>query len=621
MRLPIRFKILVTQLLAITTILGVITFTMGKLFHADKSIYIRDMTSVMAQNAAVETHELLNGYRDRVQTFAQFSFQSALPRATKVALFKQLFEDSKDLLAITIFEKGEVQATVFDATLNKSDEGDRQAFEREVRRTLPDTRRLSDGKFVVVNSTLSSARPTLTMYLKPKLPNNDAVVMAAVINIARLQEVSFRSKVVDIFVMDTQGNLLIHSNNNAILGKTVVNWIPKNNSFENAEISATTVDYQYKGQAMIGGIARVDFGELLAVAQIPASTAYVGARELLSDLTLSALLLLLVASVGSIIWARYLTRPIEQLSAAAKVVGGGDFNVKVDYQSRDEIGDLANSFNGMTDELTARDEALKKAQAALVQSEKMSAFGQMSAGIAHEVKNPLAGILGYVQLARRKIETDHVIQRNLEIIESETKRCTKIISNLMQFARQEKTLHLPLDVNKVVTDSITIFDHQLSIQGVKVESDLQQGLPKILGDANQLQQILMNFAINAQQAMEGRNGSFFKLTTLLTPEDQVRVIAEDNGPGMSDEVREKIFEPFFTTKPAGRGTGLGLSVTYGIVNAHNAKIKCESQVGVGTRFILDFPVAAVGGMQSEENRVDNGKDLGDVSPLISAKAG
>ena len=222
---------------------------------------------------------------------------------------------------------------------------------------------------------------------------------------------------------------------------------------------------------------------------------------------------------------------------------------------------------------------------------KRQAFGQLGAGIAHEVKNPLAGILGYAQLTLRKLDEDSPFRKNLDVIEKETRRCTEIIGNLLKFARQEATETKITDMNEVVDAALTIVDHQLSINNVKITRELDLKLPEIHASANQLQQVIMNFAINAQQAM-GEDGGNLIVRTHTNNDGAVVVEVEDDGPGIPKDIRANIFDPFFTTKPAGQGTGLGLSVTYGIVRDHGGDIRIEDPPGGGTRFVVTLPVKA-----------------------------
>ena len=218
--------------------------------------------------------------------------------------------------------------------------------------------------------------------------------------------------------------------------------------------------------------------------------------------------------------------------------------------SRDEIGDLADSFNQMAEELNIREMALKEAQSALIQSEKMAAFGQLGAGIAHEVKNPLAGILGLAQLSLRKTGKNSPHTKNLMMIETETKRCKTVIENLLKFARQEKVTFERIEINQVVEEATAMIAHQLGIHNIKIEKQLEPNLPQIVGNANQITQVLLNLMINAQQAME-RKAGVVAVTTRRYNAANVELQVGDTGSGIPQDLQAKVFEPFFTTKPVG----------------------------------------------------------------------
>jgi len=228
----------------------------------------------------------------------------------------------------------------------------------------------------------------------------------------------------------------------------------------------------------------------------------------------------------------------------------------------------------------------------------MAAVGTLSAGLAHEVKNPLSAVLGYAQLSKRKLDQPEALMKNLDIIENETKRCNEIISNLMQFSRQEKGEFEQIAVNDVVIKSLAIVDHQLSLKNVKLESTLAEDIPLIAGNANQLQQVLMNLMINAQHAI-GEDGGTVTLESFVQNEAVIMTVS-DTGPGMTDEVAAKIFEPFFTTKPAGQGTGLGLSVTYGIIKDHGGEISVERADTGGAKFVIELPLKAEPSVELEQ---------------------
>jgi two-component system NtrC family sensor kinase len=206
------------------------------------------------------------------------------------------------------------------------------------------------------------------------------------------------------------------------------------------------------------------------------------------------------------------------------------------------------------------------------------------------VNNPLTGILGHAQLAIRRLGPENPAKASLDLIARETRRCIDIIKNLMRFARQETLQFQPVDANEAVGAALSIVDHQLSLHGIRIVRELGEGLPQVSGDINQLQQVLVNLAINAQQAMAGQRGELFVRTRAVG--GQVLIELQDSGPGISPELQKKIFEPFFTTKEAGQGTGLGLSVSYGIVESHGGRIEVSSSPGQGATFVISLPVAA-----------------------------
>lgn len=419
----------------------------------------------------------------------------------------------------------------------------------------------------------------------PASEGKESFILSASIQPAKLLAVTKRSQGFKASILNQDGQTVLQQGSQ--VDDSASHWMSQLDKNAGATIG-TALEFVVDGVPMIGAYAPMADGSLWATVQIPSSVIYLTARDLLSSLTVAALLLFAVAATASLIFARRLSKPLERLTEAAEQVGKGEFEVAVSSNSRDEIGALSRSFNQMTNELRVREEKLIGANAALVQSEKLAAFGQLGAGIAHEVKNPLAGILGYTQLALRKLDEDNPIRKNLKVIESETRRCTEIISNLLQFARQESSSNEPTDINAVVDAALQIVDHQLGVNNVAISKELASNLPMLDANANQLQQVIMNFAINAQQAM-GSEGGKLLVRTYLTSGDSVCIEIEDNGPGIPLDIRGKIFEPFFTTKPAGQGTGLGLSVTYGIVKDHGGDIRIEDVQGGGTRFLVNLP--------------------------------
>ncbi|UCE23356.1 MAG: HAMP domain-containing protein [Candidatus Zixiibacteriota bacterium] len=338
-------------------------------------------------------------------------------------------------------------------------------------------------------------------------------------------------------------------------------------------------------------------------------------------MTLTAVVLILSLMILTS-FVRFFTRPIRKLVEATDQIGRGDFSRKVDIVQQDEIGQLAATFNRMVDSLKqSRDEIenynrtleekiiertleLEEAQAQLIQSEKLSAIGQLAAGVAHELNNPLGGILGYTQFALEKlskvdpeaVKTDDIASyiRYLTDVESQARRCKTIVQNLLRFSRSSRTSELDeVDINRIIDDTCAFVGHQLSMNQIELIVEKQDNLPVIHGNASQLQQVFTNLIINAMHASPPNTR--IKLVSRLSPAlgefgGAVEILCVDQGVGMPKEDVKRIFEPFFTTKEVGKGTGLGLSVSYGIIREHGGEIKVDSAPGKGTTFTIILPV-------------------------------
>ncbi len=589
-RFPIRMKILVTFLVVITVVVSLIIIVMANLFSTDKTTYIRDLTSVIAVNVAEEADSLLEGYREKLRVFADLVRDSKLSPERKKNIISALFRNFPDFVAVSIQDQSGQPVTMYDAkTLEKVGAAGSKFLRGQIeRRRSPQS--VGSNRVYVENATINSDLPLLLIAIvHTPVDSNKPLVVTALVRLDSLLRLARRPSAFQIFIVDSEGALIAHDDLELIVDRASADWIPEvGQLLEQERWLGSTIEYEQNGTPMIGGLARIKSSGLVAGAQIPRAAAYLTAQKLLNNLMLLAFALLLATSLLSVFLARRLTRPLEKLTHAARQLGQGNFSIHVEASSRDEIGLLSGTFNQMANELRQRLEELRSAQAALVQSEKMSAFGQLSAGIAHEVKNPLAGILGHAQLCLRKLKKSDPLHKNITIIAQETKRCIEIIANLMRFARQEKTEYEPINLNDVAKQALEMMDHQLTINQVKIEQSLGPDLPQINGNANQLQQVLMNFGINAQQAMEGDPG-VVRVTTDTDKDGNVMLIFADSGPGIPKDIQDKIFEPFFTTKPAGKGTGLGLSVTYGIIKDHKGEISIESKIGTGTAFIMTFP--------------------------------
>jgi signal transduction histidine kinase len=226
----------------------------------------------------------------------------------------------------------------------------------------------------------------------------------------------------------------------------------------------------------------------------------------------------------------------------------------------------------------------------VTQSEKLASIGRLAGGVAHEINNPLMVILGRAELALMDLDEEHAATTDLEIIVSETKRIANIVKNLLRFSRQDQQESLlPVEVNEIVDRAVELTRYQMTVDNISIETRYAPSLPTVLGNAGQLQQVFTNIIINAYQAMAPKGGRLLVETRMEGA--QVEVLFTDTGCGIPPDQIKRIFEPFFTTKNEQEGTGLGLSVSYGIVADHGGEIHVQSEVNVGSTFIISLPAA------------------------------
>ena len=328
----------------------------------------------------------------------------------------------------------------------------------------------------------------------------------------------------------------------------------------------------------------------------------------------------------SIFVSKSIVKPVQTLIQGMARVSDGDLSYKTNVKSRDEIGLLEVAFNDMLMRLNKahqelqsktvelhdafnrisllnitlekrveeRTKELREKQHQLVQAGKLAAIGQLGAGVAHELNNPMAGILGYAQLmleivSRKdlKIEDVSAFKKFLQRIEDGSLRCKEIIQNLLQFARKSPEEVVSVNVNNVVADTLSLIEHQLLVNKIEVIKNLTTDIKQVDGNHVQLQQVFTNIIINAQQAMP-EGGQLF--ISSRNENGSVGIEFKDNGCGIPEKYKDRIFEPFFTTKMDWKGTGLGLSICYDIIKNHNGHIIVDSKLGKGAVFTIILPV-------------------------------
>lgn len=234
-------------------------------------------------------------------------------------------------------------------------------------------------------------------------------------------------------------------------------------------------------------------------------------------------------------------------------------------------------------------------QARILHQDKMMSLGRLAASVAHEINNPLSGVLNYIRLMGRIVATEapgpketHKFKSYLEIVEKEVQRCARIVSNLLTFARRSEVIFKPVDIRELIEQCLVLSGHRLELSNIETKIDISQPLPLIQGDANQLQQCLINLVFNAMDAMP--DGGRLEIGARSNEDRRAVVITvTDNGCGIAPENLARIFDPFFTTKQEGKGTGLGLSTTYGIIEKHKGTIDAQSRPGQGATFTIKLP--------------------------------
>jgi two-component system NtrC family sensor kinase len=326
---------------------------------------------------------------------------------------------------------------------------------------------------------------------------------------------------------------------------------------------------------------------LLGVLDVNVSLAEVDQEIAHSRLVIMGSAVLAILAGSLMLWwlnRRLVVRPVAALVEGTRRVSAGDLNVTIPFIGRHELGELAKAFNTMI-------RSLADTQNQLAQADKLASVGRLAAGIAHEINNPLTGVLSYASLLRKRMDQDPSACEDLDVIVRETVRCRGIIRGLLDFARPTAPARKPTDLNDVVRRAVSVVMTQLSMQKVVLSLDLAPDLPSANLDGNQIQQVVVNLLLNAADAI-GTEGGTIRAITHPGAGSLIELLLEDSGKGIPAEDLPRIFEPFFTTK-GNHGTGLGLAVSWGIVEAHGGSLEAQSKPGNGTCFTLRLPTAAV----------------------------
>jgi signal transduction histidine kinase len=563
-------------------------FLADRVVAADKLKSMRDSSDLIAATAADAVNVSLDAVADKLRYFGA---QRPDPDA--------VFDAEDQLLALHLFEKND---TGWRQSLSHRAPGAPEAVETVPVPAGPQLQAAATVGVVVLNVSLPQLPIARVLVALP-----DGRVATGDFKPARLLPPAAHHGVYSTYLVDGSGQVIAHPDEARIVTKTDLSGrgIVRDALKSSDAVGGREYDEASSKQVWVGSWARPKLGQLVVIAEAPREDAFKATTELTRRALLWGSVMILVAVALSGFFARRVSRPLRDLENTIQRVSRGELGAEVEVQTADEIGSLAQSFNQMSRELARRSQELDVKNAQLVQSEKMSAIGELSAGLAHEVKNPMVGIVGFAQLGQESTSLDEA-REYFKLIDNDAQRANGILQNLLEFARPPDVETETLDFNQVVEAAVKLTAHQLQLNGVKVQTTYAPEVPKIRGNGNQLRQVLLNLMMNASQAMEGQDIKRLYVET-KGGDAGAQVSVRDVGPGIAPEAQARLFEPFFTTKPRGKGTGLGLSVSRSIIEAHRGEIRVESELGKGATFFIRLPAASA--MEEASGPFKLGKEL------------
>ncbi len=641
MKLPLRTRLLGSFIIVIVTC-GTISTLVGVRMISEGIIrQAQDKVRLDLNTARVEYMEAIDHVRDAVRfTNIRFFLRDGYTTG-KVAALVDLLEKIRRRESLDILTLTDANGTVILRTRNPSVKDDSQANNPIVMKALSE-RRVVASTEIVTREQLLKESPDLAerahMMLIPTQKGKPS---------GKTEETSGMMIMAAGPILDDHGELLgvlyagrLLNRDNSLVDR-IKETVYQREMYQGRDIGTATI---FQGEVRITTNVRTENGKRAIGTRVSAEvnervlvegkrwverafvvndwyiTAYEPIRDVsekvvgilyvgileqkFTDMKRNFLWIFVGISVGGIVlsvvicylFSRALSTPINALAVAARSMAGGDFTQRVQLdESIREIGTLGSTFNMMASSIEERDEHLRRrAQNEIMKSKKLAMIGQLASGVAHEINNPLGGILLFSRLLLRKAPAEGTERDNLERIAREAERCQQIIRGLLEFAGQREPKTEQLDINDIVEKTISLLGNQALFHNIEIIKQLRPGLPPVLADGSQVQQVFVNIVVNAAEAMEG-DGVLTINTNLNEAGDRIETGFADTGHGISEEALKQLFEPFFTTKEVGKGTGLGLSISHGIVERHGGTITVSSRPGEGSTFVVSLPLASSGG--------------------------
>lgn len=559
-----------------------------RVVSADKEATVYDVNALVAGTVAQQVERTVDGIADKLRYFGQ-EYEVTPGDAERRA--RSLFLADEQVLSLEIFKKkeGDFERSFLFVDNQRLAQLNLTADDlTEARKRTPAPLAAVHQAGVVLQN--ASLPPDLALLRLSTSTADGRVVVIADLRPEWLLSAVATSRVYKVFLVDRLGHILAHPQSEWVIRKDDVSALPVVRDALSGKLARGTEAYEADGQVQMAAFARLDNNAGAVVVEVPRDEVFKATRELSLRSLLFAVGAVALSLVLAVWLGRRVTRPLRELQDTLKVISRGDFGAEVPVDGPSEIRSVGAAFNDMSRELVRRSEQLQSANAQLVQSEKLSAVGELSASIAHEVKNPMVGIVGFAQLGQESTSLPEM-QEYFRLIEHDAFRANKILQNLLEFSRPPEMDFELLELNEVVKGALGLCVHQLQMHGVRVETQWASGLPPIRANSNQLRQVMLNLMLNAGQAMESSPQKLITVTTARADAGFVEIRVADTGPGLAEEVKSQLFKPFFTTKRRGQGTGLGLSVSRSIVEAHRGQIRAEGAMGQGATFVIRLPEA------------------------------
>lgn len=574
-------------------------------------IVAHQKTSAVA--LAAQVSQAVEALARKLATVLELVDIDGLDAAELEGLLRMLYRQSPDIAAAVLVDsQGEMLApAVYLETSAARALGHVAANERAVARLLQrmplNTAAASESDTVLMSAPYFPADGPARVAVAIPCRNNaegEATAVAAVeialaADILRLEGIDLGRRA-RAFVVDGKGRAIFHPAQAVgadLRRQRAVNEFLQSGGRGVAQVS-------HRGDAWVAAYAPVGNLGWATVVEQPQAVAFASAAAMERHTLLWIGLTIVVVLASGIAYATRLRRALGRLVSGARDFGARRLSERIRVNREDELGELAGSMNEMAGELQRslaaledwnqtlegrvedRTRALREAQAELTMQSKLAALGQLGAGVAHELNNPLAGILGYTQLLQKRLTDQSGAQQHLDKIEDAARRCKSVTERLLRFSERGLGGRSQLVVNEVVAEVLELMAGGLSDSGIVVDQELAPDLPEVCADGGQLGLVLINLMTNARNAMQ--DGGRLRLQTRAAPEG-VQVVIADSGHGIAPEHLERIFDPFFTTKQDWRAVGLGLSVAYRIVSNHGGRIDVDSTEGEGTTFTVTLP--------------------------------